>query len=97
MQAEKVIEQKILTLLREVSPRKARLSEITENTDLRNELGVNSIGLLSMVFRVEKEFQVDLSRIDFGAQLAGLRTVRDLLSLSKELLTAAAGNHHEDN
>ena len=90
MQVETEIEENILTLLSEFIPRKKKLREITEETELQRELGVNSIALLSLVFRVEEEFNVDLSQIDFGAELAKLRTVGDLLRISKELLANKA-------
>ncbi len=90
MQVETQIEEKILALLSEFIPHKKKLREITEETELQRELGVNSIALLSMVFRVEEEFKVDLSQIDFGAELAKLRTVGDLLGISKDLLANAA-------
>ena len=88
MPLEHEIEQKTLALLGEFIPQKKKLGEIRNETELR-ELGVNSIALLSMVFRVEEEFDVDLSQIDFGVELAGLRTVGDLLRISKELLANA--------
>lgn len=89
MPVENEIEQKILALLGEFIPHKKKLREITKETELKQELGVNSIGLLSLVFRVEEEFDVDLSQLDFGLELARLRTVGDLLRISKELLANA--------
>jgi acyl carrier protein len=89
MQVETQIEEKILALLSEFIPHKKKLCEMTKKTELQRELGVNSIALLSLVFRVEEEFKVDLSQIDFGAELAKLRTVGDLLEISKELLANA--------
>lgn len=90
MQVETAIEEKILALLSEFIPQKKKLREIAEDTELQRELGVNSIALLSLVFRVEEEFDVDLSQIDFGAELANLKTAGDLLRISKELLANAA-------
>ena len=90
MQVETQIEEKILALLSEFIPHKKKLRELTKETELQRELGVNSIALLSLVFRVEEEFKVDLSQIDFGAELAKLRTVGDLLAIGNDLLANAA-------
>lgn len=48
---------------------------ITEDSDLREEVGMNSIGMLYMVMGLEQEFGIKFSNDDFPS----LKTVGDVI------------------
>ncbi len=50
-------------------------SGITEESDLREDVGMNSIGMLYMVMGLEQEFGIKFSNDDFPA----LKTVGDVI------------------
>jgi len=70
-------------LLREVMPRSALRLTLTDSMMLHNELGIDSLGLLSLAFRIEEEFQVNLS--DYAERLASLQTLGEMRRLIQEL------------
>ena len=51
-------------------------SAIGENTSLRNDLGINSIGMLYMAMALEEEFSIKFSNED----LMKLGTVADVIA-----------------
>ena len=72
-------------LLREVMPRRLHKLPLKESTLLQAELGLDSIGLLSLAFRIEEEFQVDL--LQQTDRIANIRTMGDV----RDLVLALAG------
>lgn len=50
-------------------------SGITEESDLREDVGMNSIGMLYMVMGLEEEFGIKFSNSDFPS----LKTVGDVI------------------
>lgn len=53
------------------------LDNISEKATLREDLGMNSIGMLYMAMALEEEFQIKFSNDDFK----DLHTVKDVLCL----------------
>ena len=51
------------------------ITDITPDTSLREDLGVNSIGLLYMAMAVEEEFDIKFKNEDFVA----IHTVADVI------------------
>ncbi len=89
MDIDAQFEAKVLSLIAEAVPRKFKKSEITRDTYLQKELGLDSIAILSMVFRFEEAFKIDLGSINFQVNMGELRTVNDALKMSKEILEQA--------
>lgn len=54
----------------------------TESSDLRTDLGLNSVGLLYIVIAIEESFGVDLSDADFS----DFNTVKDVIDYIQENL-----------
>lgn len=52
------------------------VSGVTPELSLREDLGINSIGLLYMAMAVEEEFEIKFKNEDFAA----IRTVADVIS-----------------
>jgi len=86
MDTDVQFEAKVLSLIADAVPRKFKKTMITKETYLQKELGLDSIGILAMVFRFEEAFKIDLGRIDFQIDMGQLRTVNDAINLSREIL-----------
>ncbi len=76
MPADKM-ETRILHLLREVMPWQLAKKEITPEMHLQRDLGIDSMGLVALAFRLEEEFGIDVNA--FSANAMNFRRVEDLL------------------
>jgi acyl carrier protein len=88
-------EAKVLSLIAEAVPPKLRKSKITPEMRLQHDLGLDSIGMLALMFRFEQEFKIDLATIDLGAALGQMQTVGEALAVGRDVLEraqAAAAN-----
>lgn len=52
-------------------------SEITENTNIKKDLGLNSLELVNLAVEIEEEFDVDIP----DKEAMGLETVADAMRL----------------
>lgn len=77
------VENKVIKLLREVMPWRLAKKEIGEEMLLQRDLGIDSMGLVALAFRVEEELGVDFN--DFSSDVGQIRKVGDVLALAKEL------------
>ena len=68
--------EKLIELFNEVFEGEIDLSGISEESELVNDLGMNSIGLLYMAMAVEEEFGLRFNNDDFKT----LRTVADVIA-----------------
>lgn len=82
-------EKKILSLLADATNSKARKAGITREMRLQRDLGIDSIGLLGLIVRFEEAFGVDLSNVDLAMFAGNIRTVEDVLRVSREIVQAA--------
>ena len=57
------------------------------NASLRNDLGVDSLSLVSVAVALGDQFGVDL--VEWGAELSRLETLADLISLGRALARAS--------
>ena len=55
-------------------------SKLSENANLRDEVGINSIGMLYMAMALEEEFNIKFVNEDF----AKIETVADVISVIEE-------------
>lgn len=58
--------KEILKKLEEIVKEEFDVDRFTEETDLRDDLETDSIGMLELVMDVEEEFDVNLEDVDFG-------------------------------
>ena len=56
------------------------IKDITTNTDIREDLGVDSIRLLQLVMAIEDEFEIQVEEQD----LEKIHTVADIMEYIKE-------------
>lgn len=68
--------EKLIELFNEVFEGEIDLSEISTESNLIDDLGMNSIGLLYMAMAVEEEFGLRFNNDDFKT----LRTVGDVIA-----------------
>jgi acyl carrier protein len=70
-------------LVREVMPRRLHKLALDDALALQGELGIDSIGLMSLAFRIEEEFQIDL--MQHTDRVAAVRTIGDVRGLVHDL------------
>ena len=71
------IRQKIIDELLEASESELDASEIGPETDLRDDLGLDSLQAVTVVMALEQEFEVEVD----DEEIDGLKTVGDILDL----------------
>ena len=74
------IRQKIIEELLEASEASLAASEIDAGTNLRDDLGLDSLQAVTVVMALEQEFEVEVD----DEEIDGLRTVGDILDLLAE-------------
>ena len=89
MNMDPEFDNKILFLIAEAVPGKFRKVKLTKETRLQSELGLDSLALAALVFRLEEAFGIDLSGVDLGVTMSGLRTVNDAINASHEIVKRA--------
>lgn len=78
-------EERVLALIVEAAPARFRKPKITPDLRLR-DLGIDSIGMLALLFRFEQTFAIDLATIDIGVTLGQMKTVGDALAVGRDVL-----------
>lgn len=82
-------EAKVLSLIAEGVPPKFKKLKLTPELRLQHDLGLDSIGMLALMFRFEQEFRIDLATIDLGAALGQMQTVGEALAVGRDVLERA--------
>lgn len=83
------IDNRTLDLIAEAVPARFRRTPVTPDARLKHDLGLNSIGMLALLFRLEESFGIDLATVDIGVTLAQLTTVGDLLEAARAVVERA--------
>jgi acyl carrier protein len=78
----------IAHLIREVLPRRLHQIPLEESMSLRGDLGIDSIGLMSLAFRLEEEFHIDLMLS--AEEVAKVQTIGDVQRLVHQLAKGSA-------
>jgi acyl carrier protein len=86
---QQAFQAKILALITEAVPAQYKRGAITPEMRLRQDLGMDSIAMLALLFRFEQIFQIDLATVDVGATLGQLRTVGDTFAVGRDVLEKA--------
>jgi len=81
------VESTVIKFLREVMPWRLARQEISQAMFLQKDLGIDSMGLVALAFRLEEEFGIDLS--EFPVEVGKIRQVGDVLALARDLTLAA--------
>lgn len=89
MEVTTELDDKIIALIAASVPGKFKKTKITVATNLQQELGLDSIGMLALVFRFEESFGIDIAQLGLDINIAKLKTVGDLLQMGREILDKA--------
>jgi acyl carrier protein len=71
------LRERLERLVRATLPQRSSAVALRDELDFRRDLGLDSMGLVELVFRVEREFGVDI--IERASGLGAIYTVGDLL------------------
>lgn len=89
MEPDEKFDEKILSLIAEAVPKKYKKAGITKDMRLLADLGIDSLGIAALVFRLEEMYGISVDDIDFGAGLSQMRTVGDAIDMSRKLIEQA--------
>lgn len=86
MEIDAKLEEKIVALISEAVPGKFKKTRITRETHLQKELGLDSLGMLSLVFRFEELYGIDIAQLGVDIDIARFKTVDDLIAAGRDIL-----------
>lgn len=86
-------EDKIVALIAQSVPSKYRKVKITKDTHLQKDLGIDSLGIVSLIFRLEGAFGIDVGDHAGDIDASRLRTVSDTIAASRLVIERARGGH----
>jgi len=89
MELDANFDDQIMKIITSGVPGKFKKVKITRQTNLQKELGLDSIGMLSLVFRFEELFEIDIAQLGIEINIAKLKTVDDLIQASHEIMSKA--------
>ena len=89
MEPDEKFDEKIISLIAEAVPKKYKKAGITKDMRLLADLGIDSLGIAALVFRLEEMYGISVDDIDFGAGLSQMRTVGDAIDMSRKLINQA--------
>jgi acyl carrier protein len=87
MEVDAKFEDKVFALIAEAVSGKFKKTRITPETNLQKELGLDSLGMLSLVFRFEELYGIDIAQMGVDVNIAKLKTVADLLTVGREIVS----------
>jgi acyl carrier protein len=82
-------DEKVIALIAQAVPRRLRKAAITPEMSLHKDLGIDSLGIAALLFRLEEAFGVALEDAAAQVDLGKLRTVRDAVDLSRHVVEQA--------
>lgn len=68
---------KLTEIFNLVVPKEQQNKKITPQTELINNLGLSSVSFVYMVFAIEKEFKINLSKVSYDT----FKTVQDVVDI----------------
>ncbi len=89
MQIDTQFDEQIMGLIASGVAGKFKKVKITRETSLQKELGMDSIGMLSLVFRFEELFGIDIAELGIEINVAKLKTVEDLIAAARSIMSKA--------
>jgi acyl carrier protein len=89
VEPDEKFDEKILALIAEAVPKKYKKAGITKDMRLLADLGIDSLGIAALIFRLEERYGISMDDIDYGASLSQMRTVADAINMSRKLIKQA--------
>ena len=87
MEPDAKFDERIMALIAEAVPGKFKKTTITRETSLQKELGLDSLGMLSLVFRFEELFGIDIAQMGIDVNIAKIKTVGDILAVARDIIS----------
>jgi acyl carrier protein len=82
-------EERVLKIISQAVPVAFKKVKITPESNLARDLGIDSLSFVSLVFKFEEEFGVEVDPDE--ANIASLKTVKDVLRICKEIVERGGG------
>lgn len=82
-------ESRIEELVLEAVPPRRRPAKLSREMRLHHDLGIDSLGTVALVFRLEQAFGIDLLEFAQDIDIRRLRTVQDLIDVSRQIMQQA--------
>lgn len=89
MEPDEKFDEKILALIAQSVPKKYKKGGITKDMRLLADLGIDSLGIVALVSRLEEMYGISVDDIDFDTGLRQMRTVGDAIDMSRKLIKQA--------
>lgn len=89
MQPDAAFDEQIISLIASGIAGKFKKVKISRETNLQKELGLDSIGMLALVFRFEEIFGIDIAEMGIEINVAKLKTVADLINAGRDIMNKA--------
>ena len=89
MEPDANFDERIMGLIASGVAGKFKKVKINGETSLQKELGLDSIGMLSLVFKFEELFEIDIAQIGIEINVAKLKTVEDLIGAARDIISKA--------
>jgi acyl carrier protein len=89
VEPDEKFDEKILALIAQSVPKKYKKAGITKDMRLLADLGIDSLGIVALVSRLEEMYGISVDDIDFDTGLRQMRTVGDAIDMSRKLIKQA--------
>jgi acyl carrier protein len=86
MDIDAKFEEKVISLIAKAVSGKYKKVSISRETYLQKELGLDSIGMLALIFRFEESFGIDIAQLGIDINTAKIKTVGDLLDVGHNIM-----------
>jgi acyl carrier protein len=91
------IDERIMAAIGEAMPMsKSKRLQLDTETRLYADLGLDSLGMVALLFRLQEAFGVEFEE-EADVDIGSLRTVGDLLCIAQKLLSPALGEERESD
>lgn len=84
-------EERVIKVISQAVPASYKKVKITPESNLARDLGLDSLAVAMLVFKFEEEFGVEIDGIEDDLDMSSLRTVKDVLTIGREILAKAGG------
>lgn len=95
MELDAKFDDQMMKIIASAVPGKFKKTRISQETNLQKQLGLDSIGVLSLVFKFEEHFGIDIAQLGIEINIAKLKTVNDLIQASHAIMKQSADCEHE--
>lgn len=78
-------DEKILIKIFEGVVSKKKKVKVTLESNLRDELGIDSIKLLNIILEIEKNFKIDMIQLTGSVDFTNVETVADVMKIIEDI------------